>query len=144
VTALSDIGLRVESPAEPPADWGNARPILHEVLHRLQSLAETAEAGLIDLSAIPFGPGDEQALLALLGRGEVEASVQALGETRVWESRFPGVWLVDHCNPEGERIAFHIEIAEIPGILRAQAEDVADSARALAYELSTWDPQERP
>lgn len=136
MSSLDQIGVTVEPQDEVPAVWGNALPILHEVLHRLKALGDTGEVGVIDLGAIPFGPGDEEALLGVLGRGEVEASVNALGETRIWESRFPGVWLVDHYNLEGERIAFHLEIAEIPGILRTQTEDLTDSAQALAYELS--------
>jgi hydrogenase-1 operon protein HyaF len=124
---LKEIGVKVEDGEAAPAEWGNALPILHEVGHGLRQLRETGETTVIDLHALPFGPGDERRLLALLGRGEVEAQIQALGPTRVWETGFPGVWLVDHRNTEDERLALHIEISSVPEILRSQGEDIDDA-----------------
>ncbi len=112
-------------------EWGNALPILHEIRHALERLAAAGTPGIIDLRAIPFGPGDEARLLALLGRGEVEAVIHALGETRIWESAIPAVWLIDHYNPEGERIALHIEIDRIPSLLLTQPEDCAEATARL-------------
>ncbi|MFZ1575350.1 MAG: hydrogenase expression/formation C-terminal domain-containing protein [Chromatiaceae bacterium] len=112
-------------------EWGNALPILHEVRHALERLATTGLPGIIDLRAIPFGPGDEARLLARLGRGEVEAVINALGETRIWESAIPAVWLIDHYNAEGERIALHIEIDRIPSLLPTQPEDLAEATARL-------------
>ena len=91
------ISLAVEVP-KVAQEWGNALPILHEVRHALERLATTGAPGIIDLRAIPFGPGDEARLLARLGRGEVEAVINALGETRIWESAIPAVWVIDHYN----------------------------------------------
>jgi hydrogenase-1 operon protein HyaF len=85
---------------------------------------------------MPFGPGDADRLLALLGKGEVQASVEALGPTLVWETDIPAVWLVDHRNPEGERIALHIEIDRVPGILCTQPEDLRDAADRLDQRLA--------
>ena len=45
-------------------------------------LADTGEPTRIDLAALPFGPGDEKRLLGWLGRGEVSATIDALGPTR--------------------------------------------------------------
>lgn len=127
MTGLNGIGLVVEGHHSEPIEWGNALPILYEIRHGLQRLSESGEATLIDLHALPFGPGDEERLLALLGHGEVEARIDALGPTQVWETAFPGVWLVDHRNAQGERLALHIEISSVPEILRSQSEDVADA-----------------
>ncbi len=136
MSALDGLGIRVEGAAASPAgSWGNAVPILHEVLHALRRLTELGESTTIDVKSLPFGPGDEAQLLEALGSGEVRATVDALGETRVWESRYPGAWLVDHYNVEGERIAFHIEIAEVPQILRSQPEDVATGVCRLETDL---------
>lgn len=112
-------------------EWGNALPILHEVRHALERLATTGAPGLIDLRAIPFGPGDEARLLARLGRGEVEAVIHALGETQIWECAIPAVWVIDHYNAEGERIALHLEIDRIPSLLMTQAEDLAEATARL-------------
>lgn len=113
----------------------NTLPLLNEVRHGLRRLIRTGESTIIDLRAIPFGPGDEERLLDLLGEGEVTASLDALGKTTVKESRFSGVWIVDHYNNEAERIAFQIEVIDIPELLRAQADDVSQSLEALANML---------
>ena len=145
MSGLERIAVSVEAPqaaqtaqaaqaphgAQVAQEWGNALPILHEIRHGLERLARTGEPSLIDLRAIPFGPGDEARLLARLGRGEVEAVIQALGETRIWESAIPAVWLIDHYNAEGQRIALHIEIDRIPSILVTQAEDLAEATSRL-------------
>ena len=134
MTGLHGIPVRSETPAE-PAFRGNAIPILHEVRHALERLIATGDSTCIDLSSIPFGPGDEERLTAGLGTGEVRAVIDALGPTQVHETAIPGVWLVDYHNAEGERLALHIEIASIPEILRTQPEDLATAIAALDARL---------
>jgi hydrogenase-1 operon protein HyaF len=136
VDQFADIPIRVEPAAAEPAEFGNALPILNEIRHALHRLAEHAEPTRIDLAAIPFGPGDEERLMALLGRGEVEATINALGPTRLWETRFPGVWVVDYANADGQRLALQIEIDEVPQMLRTQPADIKDSLTSLDRELS--------
>lgn len=131
MSRLASIPVSVEPIEVSPRAWGNSLPILHEVRHGLKRLAESGERTLIDLNAMPFGPGDEKRLFELLGRGEVEATIDALGPTRVWETAVPGVWLIDHCNLEGQRLALHIEIATIPDLLRTQRQDVQDAISKL-------------
>lgn len=113
----------------------NTIPLMHEVSHALKRLIRTGEPTIIDLRAIPFGPGDEARLLQLLGEGEVTASMDALGRTTVRETGFSGVWLVDHYNHEEERIAFQIEVTHIPDLLRAQDEDMGESLQRLESML---------
>ncbi len=55
----------------------NTLPLLNEVRHALKRLVRTGESTIIDLRAIPFGPGDEERLLDLLGQGEVMATLDA-------------------------------------------------------------------
>lgn len=109
----------------------NTIPLMHEILHALKRLIRTGESTIIDLRAIPFGPGDEARLLQLLGEGEVLANLDALGKTTVRETLFSGVWLVDHYNSEEERIAFQVEVTDIPELLRAQDEDMRESLLRL-------------
>ncbi|MCF7985814.1 MAG: hydrogenase expression/formation protein [Thiohalocapsa sp.] len=134
--SLDDIPIRVESPPQTGADFGNALPILNEIRHALGRLNETGEPSQIDLAAIPFGPGDEARLLELLGRGEVEATVDALGPTQVWETRFSGVWVVDYANADAQRVALQIEVDVVPQILRTQHADIADAIKALDERLA--------
>jgi hydrogenase-1 operon protein HyaF len=115
---------------------GTADPVLHEVRHALTRLIETGETTKIDLRAMPFGPGDLERLLAFLGTGEVQASVDALGPTRVQETGVSGVWLIDYLNSEAQRLALHLEIATVPEILCPQPQDLTDAIAALDARLS--------
>jgi hydrogenase-1 operon protein HyaF len=140
--ALDTISVRVESAGDLTR---NALPILHEIRHALTRLVAAGETTVIDLFAIPFGPGDERLLLEALGEGEVTAHLHALGESRIVETTYPGVWLIDHHNADGQRIAYHIEIANVPQVLSAQAEDVADGLRRLESALAgSVGPDNRP
>jgi hydrogenase-1 operon protein HyaF len=131
MSRLSSIPIAVEGPRPDPSDRGNALPILQQIRFALRQLVESGETTVIDLRSIPFGPGDEERLLAALGQGEVAATVNALGPTRVVETAFPGVWLVDHRNTDDERLVLHVEITWVPEILRAQPDDVADGLAEL-------------
>jgi hydrogenase-1 operon protein HyaF len=144
MTELADIPIRLEQPPSEARHFGNALPVLHEIRHAVARLAEHGEATRIDLAAMPFGPGDEERLMAALGRGEVEANVDALGPTRVWETRFPGVWVLDYANVDGERIALQIEVDEVPQLLRTDPADVRDALTALDAELAASDAAEHP
>jgi hydrogenase-1 operon protein HyaF len=125
-------------PVESPGLRHNTLPILHQVRHALARLAESGERTVIDLQAIPFGPGDEEQLLRVLGQGEVSAEIRALGPTRVSETAYAGVWLVDYRDSEEARLALQIEVAEIPDILKSPVEDVAEAAERLSQRLREW------
>lgn len=133
MSALDNIAIRIET-ADRSAR--NALPVLHEVRHALRRLVESGETTVIDLHSMPFGPGDEEDLLAALGTGEVAAQLDALGESRITETTYPGVWVVDHYNTHGKRIAFQIEITTVPSVLVAQAADMADGLQRLEAALA--------
>jgi hypothetical protein len=50
---------------------------------------------------------------------------------------------VDYHNSEGERLAFHIEVATTPSILGAQPEDLATSIAALDARMQPGTGQQR-
>lgn len=120
----------------PPLDFGASAAVLHEIRHALTRLIETGEPTCIDLAALPFGPGDQQRLLAALGHGEVAATVDALGQTQIQETRYSGVWLVDYRDGEDERIGLQVEIAPVPRLLQAQPESLPDALAALTGTLA--------
>ena len=111
-------------------------PILHEILHALRRLQQAREPTTIDLLALPFGPGDEVRLLETLGRGEIAARLHALGESEIWETDYPGVWVVEHKNVEGERVTLQVEVARVPEILLSPLEDLAESIDRLEGHLA--------
>lgn len=137
MSGLHSIPIRVESDSCQHTERGNAVPILHEVRHALGRLTASGEETRIDLNGIPFGPGDLERLVGLLGTGEVSASVEALGPTRIQETAVPGVWLVDYRNAEGERLALHLEIAAVPDILRTRREDLDTAIAELDARLQS-------
>ena len=135
MSSLEEIAVRIESPPGEVPLTHNTLPLLHEIRHALERLHREGESTVLDLRAIPFAPGDEQRLLERLGKGEVQVKMSALGESRIHESRFAGVWVVEHDNPQGERVALQIEIARIPAILLTPENDIEVSLATLTGEL---------
>ena len=116
------IAIKAEAPAT--CTIGNVAAILSEIASLLEKLAASGETGLIDLKSLPFSPGEYEQLRFALGRGEVSARLDAIGDSEIIETHFPGVWWVTHYNVEGDIVADLIEIAAIPNILQSQPEDV--------------------
>jgi hydrogenase-1 operon protein HyaF len=143
MSTLQGIPVRIED----SADGGIALPIFHEVRHALERLIAAGEETRIDLNGIPFGPGDLERLDALLGRGEVSASIDALGPTRIHETAIPGVWVVDYRNADDQRLALHLEIARVPAILCTQDQDLETALTTLDDRLEpgpSLQPREGP
>jgi hydrogenase-1 operon protein HyaF len=115
---------------------GNAQALLHEMLRLLQGLHARGEGGSIDLRSVPLTVDDLANLRAVLGTGAVDARVEALGESRACETRFPGIWWVTHRNEAGETVAEAIEICAIPAILCTPVDDMADGAERLRQALA--------
>jgi hydrogenase-1 operon protein HyaF len=132
---LQDIEVKVESKGQ-VLNHANATPILHEIHHALQRLVTRKESTTIDLRAIPFGPGDEEELLNRLGQGEVSIQLDSLGTSTIWETAFSGVWVVDHRNAEGERVALQIEVTHVPGIIQSHPDDITDAVQLLDKQLN--------
>lgn len=128
--------IPIKAAAPLPEERGNAPPVLHELRHALARLLEHGEATCIDLRSLPMGPGDEAALEAALGTGEIHATLRALGESTVQETAYPGVWLVTHRNEAGETLSRFIEVAFVPAILESPADDVRAGLRRLSRRLA--------
>ncbi|MFW2438075.1 MAG: hydrogenase expression/formation C-terminal domain-containing protein [Arenicellales bacterium] len=110
---------------------GNVTPILNEIRHALKKLLEEGEPTIIDLRALPMGPGEELQLESLLGIGEVTANIDAMGPSTVNETLFAGVWLVTHRNTEDAILGKFIEITHYPSILESQTADIRSALKAL-------------
>jgi len=113
----------------------NVMPLLHQIKHAMQNLLENNENEIIDLRSIPLAPGEEDRLLEILGEGEVNAKLNALGLSDVVETQYTGVWLVTHHNDDNEIISRHIEITYMPEILLSQKEDISQAYDRLAIDL---------
>lgn len=137
MSRLSGIGVAVEQGASgEPELRGNALPLLHEIRHALARLLEEGEPTVIDVQSIPMGPGDMTRLMDALGEGEVKAELEALGKTVIRESRYSGVWIIEHMNTSGGIASRFVEITWVPSLLQAQVEDVQKGLEELADALA--------
>lgn len=118
---------------------GNVQPVLHEIAHALRRWLETKSAHVIDLRAMPMAPKEITELIEILGTGEITAQLNALGESEIVETRFPGVWLITHFHENRSVSARSIEITDMPALLKSQQEDVAFGLNQLEETL-----EERP
>ncbi|HEB67390.1 MAG TPA: hypothetical protein ENI93_05540 [Gammaproteobacteria bacterium] len=131
------IGVQVNfAPADRLSD--NVLALLHEIAGLLERLVDTGESGSIDLRGLPLLPGERDALKTVLGEGEVRATLDALGETAIHETRLAGVWWVSHCDRNGEQIAEFIEVTRVPVILQSDSRDVRDAGEVLRAQLAEW------
>ena len=134
-----------ERPCVQPGDafTRNVTPLLHEVKHALEYLIETGKSTVIDLRSIPLAPGEEDKILQVLGRGEVQAQLDALGTSEVYETQYTGAWIVTHYNDEQEIISRFIEVTIMPEILCSQTEDIMAAFSRLAIDLEAMcDPDQ--
>jgi len=126
--------VAASTPCAPPT--GNLIPLLHEIRHALTRWLEQGEEHVIDLRSIPLAPGEEDSLLEQLGEGEVNARLSISGPSNIIETRYPGVWLITHYNENENIIGRFIEVCEVPGILKSQAEDSRAGLERLENDLS--------
>jgi hydrogenase-1 operon protein HyaF len=130
MNSLDGITLRVEP------STGNVEPLLHEIRHALQRVAQGKEGTVIDLRRLPLAPGEEERIETELGKGEVRAELDALGPTLVQETSYAGVWLVTHRNKENEIVARFIEVTRMPELLKSQEADIYSAISRLESELA--------
>jgi hydrogenase-1 operon protein HyaF len=110
---------------------GMARAIFTEVAEALERLASGGESLSIDLHSLPLTDADLAELEELLGRGEVSVELEVIGDTRIWETAYAGVWWIRHLGAGGRVASQEIAITEIPDILKSQTPDIQDAARRI-------------
>lgn len=137
---LSDIPVRVESPDSAPADpgglGGGVLALLREVLQLLERLRDGDEPGAIDLRSMPMVPGDRQRLEEALGQGEIEATMNSGGTTRIRETGICGVWWITHYGADDEVVAEMLEVTQVPALLVSQREDLQMGVEHLREHLT--------
>lgn len=116
---------------------GMALSVLTEIHQMLEALAESGQAGSIDLRSLPLSDADRAELEETLGRGEVQAQMDLAGESEVWETTYPGVWWIRHKGAGGKIATEEISVCRIPEILKTHPVDIEAAAARLEQELET-------
>ena len=105
-----------------PEDLAACGPAL-KLLERLQAALAAHRVGdppvVIDLSDLDTA---NRALLdQTLGDGEISALITGPSAARLQETRLAGVWRVRSIGPHGTVERDYLEVAELPGLIQAQA-----------------------
>lgn len=138
---LSDIGVSVEPKVVPT---GMAQALLRELADQLKQLADHGTEDAIDLSSLPMNSADLDQLRELLGRGEVEVSLDTIGRSEIFETRYPGVWWATHYGDDGTKLTERIEITAVPQMIRSHPEDIRNAHHRLRESLTSDDQETRP
>lgn len=110
--------------------------LLVELSTKLAALARGEQVDNIDLRRLPLPPGGLEAMRRWLGKGEVSATVSALGTTTVQETATAGIWWVSQAKASGEPIGDTLEIAECPALLVTHADDILAAAEQFRVRLA--------
>ena len=133
MSGLEDIAVRVLDAGG--GLTGNAHALLHELQTHLRALTERDATDAIDLRGLPLSAADMRLLEEFLGVGEIEARIEALGPTRVYETRYSGIWRVTHYSEDGKVVADVLEVTRQPGILSTPPADAVDGLKRLREAL---------
>lgn len=128
---LESIPVRID-PADTSGLTGHAWPAVSELAALAERLAATGTSGAIDLRALPLSPADLAWLRETLGRGEVNATIEAAGLSSIEETGYPCVWWVTHRNATGQVVAELIEVATVPEIVTGTRAEAGPGAARLA------------
>ncbi len=138
MSGLADIGVRIVAAQDGLS--GNGHALIHELDKRLERLAEQGATDAIDLRGLPLSAADLQMLEDFLGVGEIEARIDALGLTRVYETAYAGIWRVTYYSEDGKVVADVLEVTRQPGIITTPPGDVADACGRLREALGDLPP----
>lgn len=117
------------------ASTGMAWSILTEISRRLEELTDSGKQSSISLRNMPMTEADRAQLDELLGKGEVEASLELAGPSKIWETLYQGVWWIEHRGADGKVACEEIAITPIPEILMTHPVDIRAAAGRLKNKL---------
>ncbi len=130
---LQSMPFRIEG--EEGCSIGSLAALLAEIAARLERLSAGGKGSAIDLRALPFAPQEYEALREHLGQGEVSVRIDAIGPSEIFETRYPGLWWVTHCNAEGDITSDLLEITHIPEIIKSHPHDIKAGLASFRAQL---------
>jgi len=140
------VGLDLRSGTHPrehdsAADAGelmNALPLLTE-LSDGSARYRAGDNRVINLSLLPMTQADLTLLDQRLGRGALHLLSRSYGQCHVHSTALPNVWWVRYFNSMGTLILDTIELVDVPAVVCAAPEDLADSRLRLVALLEPYD-----
>jgi hydrogenase-1 operon protein HyaF len=117
--------------------------LLGQIEFALTKLRDAGEETTFDLRSLPIDqPGINQ-IESLLGRGELQATLEADGPTQIWETAVPAVWWVIHQNRSGGEICRFLQIALQPELLRTPLSELDHVCELLQARIQEASDSER-
>lgn len=116
----------------------NAPPLLAEINDRLYQFKSHQEPHTINLTLLPQTENDLTFLDESLGHGKTSILSRGYGNCRINSSGTQNVWWVRYFNSQDKNILNSLEIAAVPEVACAAAEDIADSATRLREILEIY------
>lgn len=121
-----------------PEDVMNALPILVELESQLEDFLADGTTNSINLTLLPLSEADVEFLDRRLGRGPVDILSRAYGKCQVISTQTPNVWWVRYYNSMNTLILNTLEVVDVPAVVAAAPEDLADSRVRLDEILSPY------
>lgn len=114
----------------------NAPALLYEILQALKDLYEKGEEHIIYANKIPISDEDREALLDILGEGQVKIRLESNTQPVEWrETGISGVWIGVFYDRDNKPILETIEITYFPKLAMAQKEDVEEAIQKLKERI---------
>ena len=113
-------------------------PILHQLVEMHKTLISTEQGNILDLRHEPLDLEEIAALKDLLGQGEINATLTALGSTNICETSISGVWWITHYNSDGTIMSECIEITMCPDMLKTFPQDLELALVRLQDKLTHY------
>jgi hydrogenase-1 operon protein HyaF len=126
------------SPTGVADELANALPILVELQSRHEQYAAGGSPHSINLTLLPLSEAEIEFVDQRLGRGPIDVLSRAYGKCEVISTGTAGIWWVRYYNSMGVLILNTLEVVDVPGVIKAAPEDLADSAERLKEILEPY------
>lgn len=116
----------------------NSPPLLAELNSAIARYQPGAEAHIINLSLLPQTDQDLAFLDQRLGKGKLAVLSRGYGNCRITATASRYVWWVQYFNSQDTLILNTLEVSDVPNVVCAAAEDIADSCQRLQEILQVY------
>ena len=123
------------------AELANALPILVELQSQQQQYLQGGAPHSINLTLLPLSEPELEFIDGRLGRGSIDILSRAYGKCEVISTQAAGIWWVRYYNSMGMLILNTLEVVDVPAVIKAAPEDLADSAERLKQILEPYWPE---